>query len=81
PTPKPGTALCAYGNGGNWNGWPVANDWHVANGQLLNDGTAYAYNGDIPTLIAPQDCQPSTADFAVEVQVQVTAPGTGNGST
>ncbi len=51
-----------------WNGWNGTKDWKVNSGLLLNDGTYADYNANA-TIVAP--FQPQTADYAVELQMQV----------
>lgn len=64
PPPKPGDIL--YQADSSWSGWSGSPDWHIANGMLVNDGTA---EGGGPTIVAPY--QSPVSDYAVEANIQV----------
>lgn len=71
PTSLPsGTVLCQSGSSGGWSGWPISGSWTILNGSLLNNGSD-TFEDQGPTLVAPNNCQPSTPDYAVEAQIQV----------
>jgi 3-keto-disaccharide hydrolase len=54
---------------GGLNGWVGPPSWKVVNGQLVNDGSSATGGGWIS---AP--CQPDTANYAVEAQIQLIPP-------
>lgn len=67
PSPAPSGTL-PYQADSSWSGWNGTKDWKVNGGLLLNDGTYAEYNAN-PTIVAPT--QLSTADYAVDLQMQV----------
>lgn len=73
PTPKPvtpGTVFCRAGGAAGWGGWPVSGSWHVLSGNLVNDGSDSGSDMG-PNLVAPDNCQPTVADYAVTVSLKV----------
>ena len=65
PTPlPPGTVLCESGGTNGWKNWQLFGPWKLLpndNSILLSDGS------ETSPLVAPQKCQPKSADYAVEV--------------
>lgn len=74
PTPCPKPCVVYQVNWSNGaNGWSGSADWKFFNGMLINDGTDNLCQGFsieyAPTLYPP--FQPQTANYAIEVEVQI----------
>ncbi len=74
PVPEPGTVLYEEANwSGGLGGWLGSDDWKAVSGLLVNDGSqGNPFNWWIT---APY--QPTTANYAIEVEVQLLNPGCG----
>lgn len=70
PTPVvPGTVICDTTKPGQgWSNWNLVTGWKVLNGELLYDGTG---NGE--RLVAPDFCQPTVANYAVDIRMRIVA--------
>ena len=70
PTPEPpGTVICSTANTGQgWDNWNLVPGWKLLNGELLYDGTG---NGE--RMQAPNFCQPTTPNYAVDVRMRIVA--------
>ena len=73
PTPLPaGTVLCEWGGTKGWGDWRLFGPWKLLPNDkniLLSDGS------ELSPLVAPKNCQPQTADYAVEVTLKITGEG------
>ena len=71
-TPSPaqtitaGTLICKSDKSTNWAGWQIGGAWKLLNGELLYDGS-----GNGAQLVAPASCQPTVANYAVDVKMRI----------